>query len=75
MVARGQVPGSAVLVVANGAALLRPQVQVFEAVLDGWRSRKVSRSLNSASIIGAIGVVRRFRDRSGEFPRLRITAQ
>jgi integrase/recombinase XerC len=68
MVARGQVPGSAALVLVDGAALLRPEVQVFEAMLDGWRAQKVSRSLNSASINGAMGVVRRFQDHSGEFP-------
>lgn len=68
MVSRGQVPGSAALVLVEGAALLRPDAQVFEAMLDGWEAQQVSRSLGAAAINSSLGVVRRFQAHSGEFP-------
>ena len=37
MVQDGQAPGSAGLQLAGGAPLLRPEEQVFDAMLEGWR--------------------------------------
>lgn len=60
--------GSARLVVAAGAPLLRPDVQLFEAMLEGWARQRSSRQLSAATIRGSATVVRRFQAHSGEFP-------
>ncbi|MET7295352.1 hypothetical protein ABZS79_24975 [Streptomyces griseoloalbus] len=35
----GTAPGAARLHLADGVPLLRPEEQVFEAMLDGWRNQ------------------------------------
>jgi len=56
------------LVLVSGAALLRPDVQLFEAMLEGWRHQQASRNLAPATIAAGIGVVARFQQHAGEFP-------
>jgi integrase/recombinase XerC len=46
----GQVPGSAGLQLAGGATLLRPQEQVLEAMLEGWRAQQLARNLAFSTI-------------------------
>ena len=62
------VAGSASLVLVSGAKLLRPDLQVFEAMLDGWSHQRASRILSTATITAGVGLVRRFQVHSGEFP-------
>lgn len=38
-------PGSARLHLLPGVALLRPEEQAFEAMLDGWRNQQLARRL------------------------------
>ncbi len=60
--------GAAHLVLVTGAALLRPDVQTFEAMLEGWRRQRVSRQLSSATIETSTALIRRFQAHAGEFP-------
>ena len=62
------VAGSASLVLVSGAELLRPDVQVFEAMLEGWERQRASRNLTAATIAGGVSIVRSFHAHSGEFP-------
>jgi site-specific recombinase XerD len=62
------VAGAAHLVVVSGAALLRPDAQVFEAMLEGWGRQQASRQLSAATIRGTHSVVRRFQAHNGEYP-------
>jgi hypothetical protein len=41
----GPVPGSAALHLVSGVALLRPEEQVFAAMLEGWRNQQLARDL------------------------------
>ena len=65
---RLEVAGAAHLVVVSGAVLLHPDVQTFEAMLEGWQRQRASRQLAPVTIVAATALVRRFRDHSGEFP-------
>jgi integrase/recombinase XerC len=49
------VAGAAHLVVVSGAALLRPDAQVFEAMLEGWGRQQVSRQLSGRRSARALG--------------------
>ena len=60
------VPGALTLV--SGVSLLHPDVQVFEAMLDGWARQQASRNLSSRTTEASAMVVRRFQAHSGEFP-------
>jgi integrase/recombinase XerC len=54
----GQAPGSAGLHLAGGAVLLRPEEQVVEAMLDGWRAQQLARNLAFSTIgkrLSAVG--------------------
>jgi integrase/recombinase XerC len=42
---RAIAPGAAVLQLVDGVALLRPEEQVFAAMLDGWRAQQLARNL------------------------------
>lgn len=43
-----QAPGAApALFVAGGSPLLRPEEQVFEAMLEGWRDQQLARNCRS----------------------------
>jgi hypothetical protein len=43
-------PGSAGLHLTDGVALLHPEEQVFEAMLDGWRNQQLARNLALSTI-------------------------
>jgi integrase/recombinase XerC len=60
--------GSSRLHVVAGAALLRPEEQLFEAMLEGWRCQQTSRYLNAVTIGQREGQVRRFQRWTNEFP-------
>jgi site-specific recombinase XerD len=62
------VPGAASLTLVAGAALLRPDAQVFEAMLEGWRRQQLSRNLASTTIESSLQLVRRFQAHSGDHP-------
>ncbi|MEV3986925.1 phage integrase N-terminal SAM-like domain-containing protein [Nonomuraea sp. NPDC049758] len=56
----GAVPGSASLQLVAGTVLLRPQEQVAEAMLDGWRNQQLARNLAFSTIEGRLNAVRAF---------------
>ena len=63
----GEVAGAANLVLVSGAAMLRPDVQVFDSMLEGWSQQRMSRNLaRRRSRRGRI--VPRFQSHTGEFP-------
>ena len=64
----GEVAGAANLVLVSGAAMLRPDVQMFEAMLKGWRHQQLSRNLAPATIAAGTSIVSRFQVHSAEFP-------
>ena len=43
-------PGSVALQLANGVRLLRPDEQVFTAMLDGWRNQQLARNLSFGTV-------------------------
>jgi integrase/recombinase XerC len=61
-------PGMAGLHVAAGLALLRPEEQVFAAMLDGWGSQQVARNLAPATVEGRQRVVRGFAAHAAAYP-------
>jgi len=63
-----EIAGAAHLVVVAGAALLRPDEQVFDAMLEGWTNQQMARNLAVDTIRARIVLVRRFVDHAGEFP-------
>ena len=46
----------------------RVEVEMFEAMLDGWRAQQLSRNLSFGTINSGSRVVRRFQDHAGSFP-------
>lgn len=60
--------GAAHLVVPTGARLLRPDAQMFEAMLEGWRRQQLSRQLSSLTIDRSLALVSRFQGHSGVYP-------
>ena len=60
--------GSARLVLLDGVALLRPDEQVFEAMLEGWRNQGLARNLAPATVTARERQVRAFQAHSGVFP-------
>lgn len=54
-------PGAAALYLVSGVSLLRPEEQVFEAMLNGWRNQQLARNLSFGTVEAREGVVRRFR--------------
>lgn len=63
-----RLPGSSALVLVDGTPLLRPELQVFDAMIDGWAAQKMSRNLGVEGVTHSLSVVRRFQEHSGEFP-------
>jgi integrase/recombinase XerC len=61
-------PGMAGLHMAAGLALLRPEEQVFAAMLDGWGSQQVARNLAPATVEGRQRVVRGFAAHAAAYP-------
>ena len=60
--------GAARLVLVAGVALLHPELQVFEAMLAGWRNQMLARNLAASTVIGRERQVRAFHAHSNEFP-------
>jgi site-specific recombinase XerD len=63
-----RVVGSAALVLVDGAAPVRPEPVLFEAMLEGWRRQQTSRRLSSSLIEGRERLVRRFAESTGAWP-------
>ena len=61
-------PGAASLVLVDGVPLLHPEVQVFEAMLEGWRNQGAARNLAGSTLTTREGQVRRFADHANAFP-------
>jgi len=64
----GVAPGAARLHLADGVPLLRPEEQVFEAMLDGWRNQQLARNLALSTINGRERKVRAFAAHADAFP-------
>lgn len=60
MVSRGLVPGAVRLHLADGVPLLRPDEQVFQAMLDGWRNQQLARNLARSTVEGRESTVKAF---------------
>jgi hypothetical protein len=56
------VPGAVRLGLADGVPLLRPEDQVFQAMLDGWRNQQLARNLARSTVEGRKATVRAFAD-------------
>lgn len=64
----GEAPGAAVLHLVDGVALLRPEEQVFAAMLDGWRAQQLARNLAFGTIEKRLAVVRAFAAHADALP-------
>jgi len=64
----GELAGSARLMLVAGAALLRPEQAVFDAMLAGWRAQQRSRLLAELTVTWRERIVRRFAAFTGEMP-------
>jgi site-specific recombinase XerD len=60
--------GAAPLMLVDGVALLRPDEQVFEAMLQGWRHQGLARNLAPATVKTREQVVRAFQVHASSFP-------
>ena len=65
---RIEVLGAAHLELVDDVALLEPRAQVFETMLDGWRSQQLSRNLTFSTIDAGARVVSRFRHDTEVWP-------
>lgn len=61
-------PGSAGLQLVDGVALLRPDEQVFAAMLAGWRAQQLARNLAYATIDKRLNVVKAFTTHADAYP-------
>jgi integrase/recombinase XerC len=61
-------PGGAGLHLAGGVSLLRPDQQVFDAMLAGWLAQQVARNLSLGTIEGRERTVKAFVTHAGAFP-------
>lgn len=64
----GSLAGSARLARLDGVALLRPDEQVFEAMLEGWRNQGLARNLARTTVQARERQVRAFQAHAGTFP-------
>lgn len=64
----GEAPGAARLQLVDGVPLLRPDEQVFTAMLDGWRNQQLARNLAFGTIDGREKVVQAFGRHADAFP-------
>jgi integrase/recombinase XerC len=64
----GEVRGAAGLYLLDGVPLLRPDEQVFEAMLTGWRNQQLARNLAFSTIEGRERAVRAFARHCEVFP-------
>lgn len=60
--------GAAGLHLAGGVPLLRPEEQVFAAMLDGWRNQQLARNLAFSTIDGREKAVQAFARHANAFP-------
>jgi integrase/recombinase XerC len=60
--------GSARLLLLDGVALLRPDEQVFTAMLRGWSDQQLARNLAVGTIEGRVNAVRAFTAHANTFP-------
>lgn len=68
VVKRVDLAGAAHLCLVEGAALLRPEPSVFEAMLSGWVAQQKSRLLTDHTVEARLRMVRRFQEFCDEFP-------
>ena len=69
MVSRGlAVPGAVRLHLADGVPLLRPEDQVFQAMLDGWRNQQLARNLARSTVEGREATVKAFAGYVSAYP-------
>lgn len=68
VVSRGSAPGAAGLHLVGGLPLLRPEEQVFEAMLDGWRNQQLARNLALSTIEQRMSRLRAFFVHAGTYP-------
>lgn len=61
-------PGAAGLHVVAGLPLLRPEGQVFAAMLDGWGSQQLARNLAAGTVEGRRRMVRAFANHADAYP-------
>nr|WP_324197985.1 tyrosine-type recombinase/integrase [Nocardia abscessus] len=61
-------PGAARLQLVDGVSLLRPDEQVFTAMLDGWRNQQLARNLAFSTINSREKAVRAFAAHADAFP-------
>jgi hypothetical protein len=64
----GFAPGAAGLQLAAGVPLLRPEEQVFSAMLGGWRNQQLARNLAFSTINGREKTVAAFARHADAFP-------
>ncbi|MEU8310732.1 site-specific integrase [Actinomadura sp. NPDC048955] len=64
----GAAPGAASLHLVGGTALLRPEEQVAEAMLEGWRNQQLARNLAFSTIEGRENAVKAFTHYADAFP-------
>ena len=65
-----RVPGAAGLHLADGIPLLRPEEQVFTAMLEGWCNQQLARNLALATIAARERAARAFAVHADAFPWL-----
>ena len=63
----GVLSGSARLALVDGVSLLRPDEQVFEAMLEGWRNQGLARNLARSTVQARERQVRAFQAHAGTF--------
>ena len=68
VVSRGSAPGAAGLHLVDGLPLLRPEEQVFEAMMDGWRNQQLARNLALSTIEKRAVRLRAFFAHAGTYP-------
>jgi integrase/recombinase XerC len=61
-------PGSARLQLADSVALLRPDEQVFDAMLRGWENQQLARNLATSTVEKRVNAVRAFTAYTNTFP-------
>ncbi|MDT3440333.1 site-specific integrase [Pseudofrankia sp. BMG5.37] len=64
----GRAPGAAGLHLARGVPLLRPEEQVFAAMVEGWRNQQLARNLALSTIYGREKAVQAFARHADAFP-------
>lgn len=62
------VPGAAELYLIGSAPLLRPEEQVFDAMLEGWSNQQFARNLARSTVENRVNAVRAFARHAEAFP-------